>query len=224
MEPGAEYRRAAVRVAGLVRDLGPDELARPVPATPRWTVGDLVCHLAGVAADVAGGNMDGAPGEAWSAAQVAQRRARPVTDVLEEWAGYGDPLTPVFTGGSPLAFILVADVLSHEHDLRGALGVPGDRAAPVVSEVVDGFVKGLGRRIDEQGLPALRFVAGGVERVAGRSGPGATVEVGGDFELLRGLTGRRTEDEVRAWRWDGDPTPYLPLLSIFPYPPASLGE
>jgi uncharacterized protein (TIGR03083 family) len=224
MEPGAEYRKAAVRIAGLVRDLGPDELARPVPATPRWTVGDLVCHLTGVAGDAVNGTMAGAPGEEWSAAHVQARRGRPMAEVLEEWAGYGEPLTGTFTSGHPLAFILVADVLSHEHDLRGALGVPGDRSDPVVAEVAGRFLRGVGRRLDEAGVPPLRVVAGGRETVAGSGEPAATVEVVDDWELMRGLTGRRTEDELRAWRWDADPGPYLPHLSVFPLPEASLAE
>lgn len=221
---GAEYRKAAQRVDALVRDLGPDDLARPVPATPGWTVGDLVCHLTGVAADVCSGNMAGAPGDEWSAAHVTARRGRSVADVLDEWSGYGDQLTPVFAGGGMRAMILVADVVSHEHDLRGALGVPGDRGDPVVATLAAGFAKGLGRRLDEAGVAPLRLVAGGRQHVAGTGEPAATVQVDDDFELLRGMTGRRTDGELRAWRWDGDPDPYLPHLSVFPLPGASLGE
>lgn len=224
MEPGPEYRRAAVRIDELVRGLPAGDLDRPVPATPRWTVGDLVRHLAGVAADVVNGTMDGAPGDEWSARHVATRRDRGIPQVLDEWRGHGESLTPVFTSGSPLAFILLADVLSHEHDLRGALGVPGDRTDPAIAEVATRFVKGVGRRLDEAGVPALRIVAGGRELVGGSGEPAAAVDAGDDWELLRGLTGRRTEAELRAWRWDGDPGPYLAHLSIFPFPEASLAE
>jgi hypothetical protein len=45
-----------------------------------------------------------------------------------------------------------------------------------------------------------------------------------DVEWFRGRLGRRTEDEVRAYPWPSDPTPYLDVFFIFGVAQQSLGE
>ena len=44
---GALYREHVGAVCALATDLTADELAREVPATPAWTVHDVIAHLAG---------------------------------------------------------------------------------------------------------------------------------------------------------------------------------
>jgi hypothetical protein len=40
------------------------------------------------------------------------------------------------------------------------------------------------------------------------------------FELFRALSGRRSLAQVRALAWDGNPEPYLAVLSPYPMPPS----
>ena len=59
------YERCVEEVADLAAGLGPDELRHRVPATPEWSVHQVLAHLAGGAHDVVDGRMDDAPMPAW---------------------------------------------------------------------------------------------------------------------------------------------------------------
>jgi Mycothiol maleylpyruvate isomerase N-terminal domain len=61
------YRDARSRVTDSAATLSDELLQAPVPATPRWTMHELLAHLVGGAADAASGPVDGAPGEQWTA-------------------------------------------------------------------------------------------------------------------------------------------------------------
>lgn len=78
---GVVYAAARARICLLVSDAVAD---LPVPATPEWNIHDVVAHLAGIVEDGLGGNMEGAPGEAWTAAQVARRRHATVAQLVEQ--------------------------------------------------------------------------------------------------------------------------------------------
>ena len=53
------YRGVRVRVRGLVVEYGA-EADSVVPATPEWTVHDVVADLGGITADIVSGNLAGA--------------------------------------------------------------------------------------------------------------------------------------------------------------------
>src|SRR5581483_4328253 len=124
---GAIYAETRERVADLTRNLAAADLEREVPATPGWRVCDVAAHLAGVAADVLAGNLPGGPGEEWTAAQVESRRACTIGEVLDEWADTAVELEPKIAAAGPPMGFLVADVATHEHDVRGALRQSGFR-------------------------------------------------------------------------------------------------
>lgn len=121
---GMIYRKARTRVSDLAAALGDEQLAAPLPATPGWTVHELLAHLVGVAADVSSGRLDRAPGDEWSARHVMERRRRSVGELLAEWEHVG----PVFEQRLPQRQVLgpnpAADVICHEADLHEALGRP----------------------------------------------------------------------------------------------------
>ncbi len=191
---GASYRAARLRVANLVDD---ESGGQPIPATPAWTMHDVVAHLAGVMADIAGGNLEGVATERWTAAQVERGRDKTVAQVVEEWSG----AAPTFEAflSSPAgsnAGAAVIDVHCHETDLRSALGL-----APAIPDEV---VAWAGETMREA------FVA----QVAATGLPPVTIDVS-DFELFRGRLGRRTRDEVSAFGWSADPAPYLDAFFLF---------
>jgi len=221
-DAGKLYGKVRARVSDLVRLLGAAELATPAPCCPDWTVQDIAAHLAGAAADFLRGDLAGAATPAWTAAQVAARAGRPIGAILDEWDVVG-PQLEAFLGAQPRPLPPLFDVTMHEHDIRGALGLPGARDTVEMELTMRAAVRALGRRISEVGLPAVAVHAEDVhpapalgERLlAGEGEPGAEL-AGTRFELARALFGRRSTAQVAGLAWRGDPGPYLPIFSIFP--------
>ena len=202
------YEAVRGRIVDVVRDADP---ATPVPTCPGWTVKDVVAHLSGVLADFAAGRLDGVATPEWTARQVEERRAWSLKQCLEEWAANVDRARPIFdTPGAP---ILLADVVSHEHDLRTALGRPGARDSDEVRAAAATLLRGLEGLLRGAGCPPLR-VESDVERVLGDGEPAGTLRAS-SFELLRAITGRRTAAQVRALDWDGDPDAWVHAFFVF---------
>jgi hypothetical protein len=108
----------------------------------------------------------------------------------------------------------VSDLTVHEHDIRGALGAPGNRDSDGIAVAFEYYAHGLGTRLTQHGHPALRLIGDSDEKVAGDGEPGATMRAT-RFDLVRALCGRRSEAQVRAFDWTGDPTPYLGVMSAY---------
>lgn len=227
--PGVAYAGVRRRVNELIGETT-DRTGDRVPACPEWRVHDLVSHLAGVVDDVLGGRLDGAGSDPWTAAQVASRRDRATTEVLSEWNGQAEQLEAVLDTFGPPGRQLVMDAVTHEHDLRQALGAPGARDSDAVVLGVDWLIKAFQGAAEAAGRAGLRVVA---TDGAATSWPPkidrpvvATV-TGSSFELLRSFSGRRTEAEIRSLSWEGDVDAVVPSSFAFgPFrpPPDPLGE
>ncbi|HEX3426830.1 MAG TPA: maleylpyruvate isomerase family mycothiol-dependent enzyme [Acidimicrobiales bacterium] len=217
------YRDAQARVMELVSTLSPPALATTVPATPRWTVEQLVAHITGVCADMVDGRTEGAATEPWTSRHVAERAGQPLQEILAEWQSRTPALLEMLsTPGKvdPAAF----DVLTHEHDLRGALGIVGPSDGAAVAAVTTRVTGRVNHLVDKAELPALMLVNDdGVWRCGCRD-----VEVTGTaptFEWFRALFGRRSPAQIRTYSWDGDPEPYFGLLNLFgPLPSVDVAE
>lgn len=215
MDLAAAYDGVRGRLDGRLRSAGGDLTARRVPATPDWTVKDVVAHLCGLLADVRAGNLDGVGTDAWTAKQVEDRKAASIEAILDEWSGHAAALMPSVPD-FPRAMVipLIADACTHELDILGALADTSARDTDAVAISLDGYLYRLNKRLTEAGL-GLRVRAGDLERAVGAGDPAATVTAM-PFEMLRALTGRRSPDQVRALDWDGDPEPFIPLFSTYP--------
>jgi hypothetical protein len=168
--------------------------------------------MVGGPADFLAGNYEGAGGEEWTQAQVEARRGRDLTSLIEEWDGLYADLDAAIRGGTvpaPAAF----DVITHEQDLRGALGAETTPDPLAVRFVTDGFSARFERAIEKAGLPPveLRDPASGWR--AGTAG-GVTARAS-EFEWFRALTGRRSGTQVCAFDWTDDPAAYLDLMCPF---------
>lgn len=206
------YVDARTRVVGLVGDLSDGQTATNVPGTPRWTVRELVSHLVGGPSDMLAGNIEGAGGEEWTQAQVEARRGRSISDLLAEWDEAIGPLERAIRAGhvpAPVTF----DVITHEQDLRGALGAEPMPDPLAVRFVTGGFGARVERVVAEAGLPPLEIRDPECGWCAGS--PGGVSVAASEFELFRALTGRRSGRQVSALDWNGDPAPYLDLLCPF---------
>jgi uncharacterized protein (TIGR03083 family) len=211
------YAGCRSRIAELTAGLDDQRAALPVPACPEWTVHDVVAHVAGVVDDVLAGRVAGVATEPWTAAQVEARRARPIAEILDEWAANA-PAFEEFLDSVDRGRQAVADVATHEHDVRAALSQPGARAS-------DGLHIGLG-------FVATSFVdsaaaRGIVVRVRTTDGvefgerDGGAVLTGDSFELFRAMTGRRSLDQLRGLQWQGDSEAVLPAFTFGPFRPAA---
>ncbi|MGH9022482.1 MAG: maleylpyruvate isomerase family mycothiol-dependent enzyme [Acidimicrobiia bacterium] len=217
--PGdSAYRAARKRVEALVRSLSADQLATRVPACPDWTVKDVVSHLVGNTSDLLTGNLAEAGSDAWTAAQVASRRASTLEDVLGEWeanAAHFERLLEEFPPDRRAR--LLGDIASHEADLRAALGLSPGGGGEAARLGFERYLSTLADRIDQIGLPALRLLLDGeTERVAGSAMPPAATVSADTHTLLRVLTGRRSPGRIRALHWEGDPEPYVSVLPNYP--------
>jgi uncharacterized protein (TIGR03083 family) len=168
---GALYRENVAAVTELVADLTDEQLSTEVPATPAWTVHDVLAHLAGGPSDAVTGRMEGAPGPEWTARQVGERLGFPVADLVAELRAHQDAVAES-ADGSPRPAI-VWDIAVHHADLHEALGLPPleERLwAPVLA-----------------GAAPMRF---------GTSGVPEDVD---PYELFRAIFSRRSRAQMQAW-------------------------
>jgi uncharacterized protein (TIGR03083 family) len=169
---GALYRANLDAVSALARGLTPEEVARPVPGCPDWTVHDVLAHLAGGPADALSGRMEGAPGPTWTAHHVGERSARTVEELVAELEGSADAVTASLEGNDRPA--LVWNLAVHHADLHEALGKPA---------------------------PAERYWRPVLEGIAPRAlGEHADAFAGvPDYEQFRALFSRRSRAQMAAW-------------------------
>ena len=212
MEVADHYRSQRLALTDLYAGLDAAQLRAAVPGCPAWTVRDVLGHLVGVTASVCSGEMDGAGSPLWTQAQVDERADRDVAAVLEEWTkravGFEEQLPQM----GFLGWVFTYDVTLHGDDVREALGLPLG-SSPTHAVVLDGIVERARTRADGVGTLTLR--AGGREWVLGSGAPEAVLTVPDEGELSRVVAARRSDDEVRALAWTGDPEPWLPVLPLF---------
>ena len=212
------------RFSGLMAELTPQELAMPVKACPGWSAKDTVGHVTGVAVGLVDGEA-GVAGSDSTARQVEERRSRSIEEVLEEWAGVVEQLVSTLRAvGSGLTAVGI-DVWTHEQDVRNSVGHPGGRDAPGMLLTLKAAVSA-DQKIRAAGLPPMLLITGDKTWYLGEGArEGAEVALDLDpYEAARMMLGRRTYEEMAAYPWKGDPSPYLPLLHQFTVPETALDE
>jgi uncharacterized protein (TIGR03083 family) len=219
------YRDLRVRVTELLRTTDAADLERRAPATPGWRVHDVLAHLAGVCDDVLNGNLAGVATDEWTSVQVTKRCDWSLDQILEDWNHSASTLEASMNDLGPAIGQMLADATTHEHDIRGALGIPGGRDAPALVIGFEWSVEALGSRLDEQGLGTLRIEHERGTIAAGASEPVTRLRAS-RFDVARAMTGRRSRAQLRAMAWDGPLDPEELLLSpvIFRVPEHDLVE
>ena len=216
--PSEAYRDTRDRITSLLRDADESDSATPVPSTPGWNVKDVVAHCSGLVCDWLEGRSRDYGSDAWTAAQVEARRDRSLDDVLAEWnarapeleSRMDDPLTEGFPDYMP--FLAVADLVIHEHDIRGALLRPGAQDSIAVELGMKTYVTGVRQRHATTELgPLLIRESDGREWPVGTGDPTATLSAP-RFDLFRALAGRRSRAQVLGFDWTGDRDAYVDVL------------
>lgn len=228
------YEQLRNDITELVSELDPDVLEMPVPATPGWSVRDVVAHLAADATYAIGGDLPREFFEAfgdsdavamlndWTARQLDERKDRSLQELLEEWTASGNDLAAMMRGEKPwpdgsLIFsdrLLVTDAAVHQQDIFGALGIDRDRDGAPIKVGLSGYIAMMGLRLASSGLRPLRFDVGEKSYTAGDGEPGATVHAT-RFEFFRAMSGRRSPEQISEYDWDGDAGAYIPYF--YPY-------
>ncbi|MFM7891986.1 MAG: hypothetical protein ACKO8V_08875, partial [Actinomycetota bacterium] len=137
-------------------------------------VRELAAHLLGVPDDIINGRMEGVATDAWTQAQVERHRGKTLKHIADAFDGLStqfDAMLPHFPAMARSQMTM--DAVTHEHDLRHAVGQPDARDSAAVSVAV----------------AWLR------QWVSGRSVPQSdSLNTAGltEFDLLRCLTGRRS--------------------------------
>jgi uncharacterized protein (TIGR03083 family) len=209
------YETAHARLAELVPTLSDDDLATPVPATPGWAVHDVLAHLAAIPTDALAGRLTGVPTDEFTAEQIRERKAASGAELLAEWSAN----VAAMCEGARAGLVppnLAVDALTHEQDIRGALGLSSTLTADELRFCTSLYAFGCGYGLKRAGVAPLLLAATDTDfaTVAGVGEPATAVRAP-EFELFRALSGRRSRGQVAAFDWDCEPTTYLDRFSIF---------
>lgn len=179
-EVSAAYVELRERVVRLLHSLPEDADEIVVPHCPLWTVAELASHLMGVNDDIVNGRLEGVATDEWTQAQVERHRGKSLHNIADEFEALAERFDPLLPHIPAMARSqMTMDAVTHEHDLRHAVGHPGARDSRAVKAGV-GWIR---------------------EWIAQRNVAGSEplLETGiSDFDLLRSFTGRRSERQVSA--------------------------
>lgn len=172
------YRRTRESVLELLAQTPESAATHVVPACPEWTVQQTASHLVGVPEDLLAGRMEGITSDAWTNAQVQRHAGESLQELraaLEETIAPFDAMLTAIS--SPSNSQLVMDALTHEIDLREALGLGYEESSLPLS-VAKAWLVDLIERRDSSAIAAID--------ASGCS----------DFDLVRSLTGRRSATQM----------------------------
>ena len=242
--PGMDVRYAEAKAAMLAQVGPPDSpsWSKSVPATPDWTVRDVVAHVTGIAVAGAAGVIPGdlnlleqfrdpevvAARNEFADGHVARREDSSPDELLTEWAAAEEELLARLrgeNGGLPFGYdvVVTTDLCVHTDDVANALGLPPNRDLSAARVALAGYAFGVDYRIRALDLPALGLRYNAKTKVLGEGEPAATVSAD-PWELLRVLAGRRSREQILALDWEGDPEPYVGLLPAYGEREGALAE
>jgi hypothetical protein len=209
-----EYQRTMGRIFSLAA-AGVDPRL-PIPACPAWDACGLVSHLVGTASFVASGKPLADDVQGWIDDEVRTRANRDSSSLAEEWAG-DYPVVRAALTGQPSGG-LVIDAVTHEQDLRSAIG-------PAATDHEAGLYAVLPALIDYArhlelftAGPGVRLLTPTSDVFIGGSEVGLEVDLADDWELSRLLACRRSASQLDALPQKGDSALLYTLVSRYPLP------
>lgn len=223
-EHAKAYAKVRESLCDLVSSLDDGAASIVTAGCPEWRVKDVLAHVASSAAELSAGRFPSGDLETWISEQVEARHDKSISELITEWSDGAPGFEKILTTmPGIMSGALTGDVVTHEQDIRGAIGKPGARGGAGFELALAHYAEQLGTRITGAGLGTLRIRHNGGEIVAGGGDAVATVTAD-DFELVRALTGRRTGDQIASYKWEGDASPYLSIFSSYGTPDAPVIE
>lgn len=196
----AQYDEAVESFIELARSLTDAEWSTPVPCTPAWTARDVLSHVTGIPDDAFAGRMDGPATDPWTASQVERNASFSVDELIQRWESQRVQFATIIEQMGE--YRPPYDCHSHEHDVRQAIGRPGNRDSAIIDDASSAILAGLS---DVPVAITVNYDDGG-SVAAGQPGSAAQVVLDtSKFEVFRSRLGRRSIDQVRALAWTGDP-------------------
>jgi hypothetical protein len=216
VDTGSLYERTRREFITLAVALSHEQLQLQVPATPAWSVRDVLAHVVGLAADLNAQRFpepDDFGGAAWSAMQVERSRGLTLGEVIAEW----DREAPGFEAGLrafgyETGSHFVADLHAHYQDVRSAVGLPADADELTVAVALDHYLGYLDELLTGAAWGTLDVVADAESRQLGAHGQHRARVRAQPFELLRAVSARRSPRQIRALDWEGDVDDLLALM------------
>ena len=194
------YQQLRERVIELLADTRDEDANKTVPACPKWTVQNLVCHIIGVPEDILEGRMKGVTTDPWTQAQVDRHKPDSIAQLREILINQKSKFDFVLPNiPSPVNSQFVMDAVTHEHDLREALGKPGTQDSLAVKVA---FVWLASNSMYPKEL---------VDKLRASK---AT-----EFQLVRAMTGRISVEQMNELNLPGDEIASLTVGSPFKAPP-----
>jgi len=214
------YDATRTRMIELARAAGPDALGATVPACPDWTALQLITHCVSMPAALGAGDFPTGDLNEWIDKILTDRAGTSLDQLAEEWVGANETIAGMVNGGGAVLF---DDLVVHEHDLRGALGVP-DHSALDASISVPRSLESCVAALETTGLGSIEVRSGSDVWRSHDAEPGWILG-GTPWEAVRVLYSRRTADEVRALGGSDNINDYIAVLDAhLPLPTSSLGE
>ena len=221
---GALYEDARQELLALLRSLSAEELATTVPATPEWSIRDVLSHLVGINHDLNRLTFGTRGDEAWTAVHVDTRRGRELEEVATEW----DAESPKFEQGLrelgyEVGSHFVGDLLQHFGDVLHALGRPRPADDVTLAVALDFYLMSFDTALEEETVGRVDVTVGDEGWTLGSGDRVAAVSTE-RYELFRTLGGRRSAEQIRALDWQGDVEKVLPVISRYPLPERAIVE
>ncbi len=208
IDTGMLYEHTRRNFIATVSALPDDLLQRRVPATPAWSVRDVLAHVVFLATDLNAQQFpdgDDASGREWTDRQVARGQGLAIAELAAQWSSEAPRFEEglrVF--GYEMGSHFVADLHAHYQDVRGALGDSPATDAVTVRVALDHYLGFMQQMLGDAKWGTLEVVAGGEAVRLGGAGENQAKLHATPFELLRSFSARRSARQIRALDWEGD--------------------
>lgn len=123
----SHYNSTMTRIIELVSCLSDGDESVIVQACPEWSVKGLVSHVAGLCEALSRGEAPPSDTQVWVDLLVAERANQSLGTTLEQWQACAPQFAEVAEANVRIAAPITYDLIVHEHDLRHALNLPGER-------------------------------------------------------------------------------------------------